>query len=111
MAGRACSRHPDLPPCLRHAPTIVDLATSGDVSCGVSQIGLPDYGPRLKAAGEAVRDARKAWELRVRQLHELVVEAVDEGMTQRKAAEYAGVSQAHVNRILTESQPDAVLPR
>lgn len=68
-------------------------------------------GGRLQAAGEAVRDARRALELRVRHMHELVVAAIDEGMPQRKAAAHVGVSQAHVNRILTQSQPDAVLPR
>lgn len=77
----------------------------------MSQTVLPDMGPRLEAASAAVRDARDALQLRIEAFHELIVTAVDEGMSQRAVARHAGVSQPHVNRLLTNSQPDAVLPR
>lgn len=67
-----------------------------------------DLTPRLKAAGQAYRDAVEAAALAQRQRDELIVQAADEGMTQGAIARAVGLkSQSRVVAILANSQPDA----
>lgn len=75
------------------------------------RVVLSDLTPRLEAAANAVKDAELEYRLALEQRDALVVQAVDEGMQQRRVAKAAGVSQPHVIRILARSEPDAVLPR
>lgn len=72
---------------------------------------LDDLTPRLEAAANAVKDAQIELELAIEARNELIVQAVDEGLTQKAVAAAAGVSQPHVVRVLAGSEPDAVLPR
>lgn len=72
---------------------------------------LSDLTPRLEAAARAVKDAEVEYKLSLEQRDTLVVQAIDEGMTGRRVAQAAGVSQPHIIRILARSEPDAVLPR
>lgn len=67
---------------------------------------LTDMKPRLEAAAVAVASARDKHlaELEVR--NQLVVAAVDQGMSQRQVARAAGVSIARVSAILLGSDPD-----
>ena len=66
---------------------------------------LTDMKPRLEAAAAAVRSAKDKHlaELEVRD--QLVVAAVDQGMSQRVVARAAGVSVARVCAILLNSDP------
>lgn len=72
---------------------------------------LSDLAPRLRAAAATVADATEQLRLARQHRDELVVQAVEEGMTQKRVAEAAGVSAPHVTRILLSAEPDAVLPR
>src|SRR4051794_9463335 len=72
-----------------------------------AKVSATGYRERLEAAAEAVKDARDAWKLRVRQRNALVVEAVDHGMSHRAAASAAGIkSTGTLTSILADSQPD-----
>lgn len=77
----------------------------------MSQTVLTDLVPRLESARDAVKDAQVELELALEHRNELIVQAVDEGLTQKTVATAAGVSQPHVIRVLAASEPDAVLPR
>jgi hypothetical protein len=65
-----------------------------------------DLGPRLEAAGKAVRDAESklAQERELRRL--LVVQAVEEGMAQRQVARHLGGGTGLVHKILAKPDPE-----
>lgn len=67
---------------------------------------LADLPARLKAAAADVADAKGAWEHALKLRDELVVQAVDEGMTQRQVAKLIGVHFGRITPILAGSQPD-----
>lgn len=74
---------------------------------GASKEVRADLKTRLEAAGRAYRDAVEECELRKRQRDELIVQAVDERMTQGAIARAVGLrSQSRINAILANSQPD-----
>ena len=55
---------------------------------------------RIAALGTVVRDAEDARSLAVRQRDELIVEAVDQGISQRSIALHAGISKGRIIAIL-----------
>ena len=65
---------------------------------------LTDMSPRLVAAAGAVKDAREALADATEVRDQLVVQAIDQGMTQRAVATAAGVSVPRVCAILASSQ-------
>lgn len=67
---------------------------------------LTDMNPRLQAAAAAVASARDSHLAKLELRDELVVAAVDQGMSQRVVARAAGVSVARVCAILVNSQYD-----
>lgn len=67
---------------------------------------LPDLTPRMKAAQESVRDAKDAYDLALQQRDELVVDAIDRGMSQKAVAGILGVAKGRVSAILASSQAD-----
>lgn len=64
---------------------------------------VPDLLPRIAKAAAAVRDADDAFRLAVRARDELIVEAVDEGITQRAVAERAKLSKGRIIAILANA--------
>jgi len=63
-----------------------------------------DLPTRLRKAAAAVVDARKAYELRLQQRDELIVEAIDEhDMSQIRVAELAGVAKGRISPILAKA--------
>ena len=76
---------------------------------GTSSEVRADLTPRLQAAGQAYRDAAEAARLLQLQRDGLIVQAVDEGMTQGAIARAVGLkSQSRIVAILVNSQPGAV---
>lgn len=67
---------------------------------------LVDYRERIPAAAAAARDAKEAYDLRVKQRDELIVAAVDEGMTQQAVAALAGVAKGRISAILAKPGDD-----
>ena len=67
---------------------------------------LTDMKPRLEAAATAVTSARDKHHAEMQLRDQLVVAAVDQGMSQRAVARAAGVSVARVCAILVNSDPD-----
>jgi hypothetical protein len=63
-----------------------------------------DLTPRLQAAAEAVAQAKQTLGLKLQHRNELIVQAVDEGMTQAAAAQAAKVHPSTVTAILAGSQ-------
>jgi len=61
---------------------------------------LPDYLPRVSKLSRMVRDAEDAWRLLLRQRDEVIVDAVDNGISQRAVAAAAGMSRGRVVGIL-----------
>lgn len=61
---------------------------------------LPDMIPRIKAAAARARDAVDAAELLRRQRDELILEAVDAGISQRVIAQAAGIAKSRVVAIV-----------
>lgn len=66
---------------------------------------LTDMRPRLTAAAADVADAHDAYRASLELRDELVVRAVDEGMSQRAVAAAAGIRVGRVSAILAGSQP------
>ena len=66
---------------------------------------LTDMKPRLEAAAAAVSSARDKHQAELEVRDQLVVAAVDQGMSQRVVARLAGVSVARVCAILVNSDP------
>jgi hypothetical protein len=67
---------------------------------------LTDMKPRLEAAATAVASTRDAHQLQMRVRNQLVVAAVDHGMSQRAVARAAGMTVSRVCAILVNSQGD-----
>jgi len=67
---------------------------------------LTDMNPRLVAAAAAVSSTKDAHSAAVELRNELVVAAIDQGMSQRVVAKSAGISVARVCAILAGSQDD-----
>lgn len=65
---------------------------------------LADLPARIKAAAEDVRDAKDAYDLALAQRDELIVDAIDQGMSQLKVADLAGVRKGRISAILANSQ-------
>jgi hypothetical protein len=71
----------------------------------VSEV-VPDLLPRIAAAKRAVEDATDALKDRRQQRDDLIVRAVDAGVSQREIAAAAGVKQPRIIRILADcNQP------
>jgi len=67
---------------------------------------LPDLTPRIKAAAAAVADAKEAYDLALEQRDQLIVDAIDGGMSQQAVATIAGVAKGRISAILASSQAD-----
>lgn len=65
-----------------------------------------DLAPRLDAAAAEVEQLRETLTRHLQQRNELIVQAVDEGMTQAAAARAAHVRPSTVTAILAGSQVD-----
>lgn len=66
-----------------------------------------DLPTRLRASAAAVKDAKKAYDLRVQQRDKLIREAIDEeGMSQIKVADLAGVVKGRISAILAKPDDD-----
>jgi hypothetical protein len=64
---------------------------------------VEDLKPRIEAAAAAVADSRMKYRLDVKTLKRLVVQAVDERVSQREIAKWAGYkSTSRVTQILAE---------
>lgn len=61
---------------------------------------VPDMLPRIHAAAVAVREAEEARTLRAAQRDALIVQAVDQGVSQRAVAAAAGLSRARIVGLL-----------
>lgn len=68
---------------------------------------LTDMNPRLQAAAAAVTSTKDSHRAAVELRNELVVAAIDQGMSQRQVATAAKISVARVCAILAGSQDDA----
>ncbi len=68
---------------------------------------LTDMNARLTAAAAAVASARDQHQAELEVRDQLVVAAVDQGMSQRVVARAAGVSVSRVCAILLNTGPDA----
>lgn len=67
---------------------------------------LTDLPARLEAAAKEVRERKDAYNLALQQRNELIVAAVDDGMSQKKVADLAGIHKGRMTAILAGSQPD-----
>jgi hypothetical protein len=65
------------------------------------------YAQRIAAAAVEVEDARDALRLAVARRNELLVSAVDQGMTQTAAAKFAGLKPPSLIAILAASYADS----
>lgn len=63
-----------------------------------------DLTPRLQAAAEEVEQLRETLARHLQQRDELIVQAVDEGMTQAAAARAARIKPSTITAILAGSQ-------
>ena len=72
----------------------------------MAQLVATDLPNRMAAAVEEVKDTRDAYELALAQRDQLVVEAIDRGMTQTQVAKLAGVQKGRISAILANSQAD-----
>lgn len=75
------------------------------VSTPVSPV-LTDMKPRLEAAGREVTSTRDAHRAALEVRDELVITAVDHGMSQRAVAAAAGITVARVCAILVHGYPE-----
>lgn len=64
------------------------------------ELVLTDLKPRLEAARDDARDAREKYLAALELRNELVIAAVDHGMSQRAVAAAAGVAVSRVSGIL-----------
>lgn len=62
-------------------------------------VDFTDLDQRLEAVGLEVRDTYEAWQTALDRRDQLVLDALDEGMPQRRIAEKVGVSQQRVGRL------------
>jgi len=65
------------------------------------------YGPQLQRAADYVRDCRELYRNAVQTRNALIVEAVDNGCSGKRAARETGMTQPAIIRILSCSQPDS----
>jgi hypothetical protein len=70
---------------------------------------IEGYGPRLKEAGQYVRDCYTLYANSLKVRNGLIVEAVDNGYAGHQAARDVETSQPHIIRILSKSQPDLTI--
>ena len=64
---------------------------------------------RITSLSNAARDAEDAWRLAIRQRDELIVEAVDQRISQRSIAHHAGISKGRIIAILGNSTSEHVV--
>ena len=64
------------------------------------------YGPRLRKAADYVRDCYDLYKAALQARNDLIVEAVDAGYGGHQAARDTRLTQPHIIRIVSESQPD-----
>ncbi|WP_367575289.1 hypothetical protein [Streptomyces griseoaurantiacus] len=69
-------------------------------------VQVEGYGPRIKAAGQYVRDCHERYKNALAARNQVIVEALDHGYTGHQAARDAQVKQPHIIRILSMSDPD-----
>jgi hypothetical protein len=69
-------------------------------------VEVGNYGPRIREAGQYVRDCKALYQNALRARNILIVEAVDQGYAGHQAARDAQVKQPHIIRILSMSDPD-----
>ncbi|WP_399559083.1 hypothetical protein OG762_52495 (plasmid) [Streptomyces sp. NBC_01136] len=69
-------------------------------------VQIEGYGPRLKQAGQYVRDCRTLYVNSLKARNQVIVEAVDNGYAGHQAARDVEVKQPHIVRILSQSEPD-----
>lgn len=69
-------------------------------------VQIDGYGPRLKEAGQYVRDCFKLYKNALETRNGIIVEAVDHGYAGHQAARDVQVKQPHIIRILSMSDPD-----
>jgi DNA invertase Pin-like site-specific DNA recombinase len=69
---------------------------------------LPGILPRLAKASADTEDRRDAFDAAKELRDQIVVEAIDNGLTQRDVAKGGNISRALVNKILNQSQVDLV---
>ena len=72
-------------------------------------VEVGNYGPRIKDAGQYVRDCLTLYKNALNVRNKLIVEAVDNGYAGHQAARDAEVKQPHIIRILSMSEPDLIL--
>jgi hypothetical protein len=69
-------------------------------------VQIEGYGPRIREAGQYVRDCKALWLNAIAARNKVIVEAVDHGYAGHQAARDADVKQPHIVRILSLSDPD-----
>jgi hypothetical protein len=69
-------------------------------------VQIDGYGPRIREAGQYVRDCRELYKNALKARNKVIVEAVDHGFAGHAAAREAEVKQPHIVRILSQSDPD-----
>lgn len=72
-------------------------------------VQIDGYGPRIREAGQYVRDCRELYKNALRARNSVIVEALDNGYTGHQAARDAEVKQPHIIRILSQSDPDLTI--
>jgi hypothetical protein len=95
--------------CLPRAYSDPDTYQYRNVSGARVERAVEGYGPRLKAAGQYVRDCKTLYENALKARNSLVVEAVDNGYSGHQASRDIECKQPHIVRILSGSQPGLTL--
>lgn len=67
---------------------------------------VQNLSPRLQKASDRVRELRELLKASVELRDELVVEAIDLGVSQREVARLVGVQQSRIVAIISQSQPE-----
>lgn len=70
---------------------------------------VPDLLPRVRAAASATRDAQDAFDLEKRLRDQLIVKAVDAGISQRAIAEAAGLAKSRIVAIVGNQYTEHLL--
>ncbi|MEV4557798.1 hypothetical protein AB0K51_12450 [Kitasatospora sp. NPDC049285] len=65
------------------------------------------YPERLAASADYVRDCRERYQAALAARNDLIVNAVDDGLSGYTVARAVGLRQPQIIRICSESQPDA----
>lgn len=69
-------------------------------------VRVDGYGPRIREAGQYVRDCRELYKNALKARNKVIVEAIDHGYAGHAAARDAEVKQPHIIRILSQSDED-----